>query len=811
MKHWNSLTDKDKETRFTYQYHLEETLSDQSLNKYWRGYDNCKTECAAEQDLIQDFIHQCTQSFDIVKDEISKDGRMREWAPALFLIPSDILAAIVISQLVEDLVDGRDIRKKLYSNGVDNFYSVAYRIGKEAKLIASFKQAKLDNSDDYKYVNKYTKRWDKKRCLRFAKRCESIQSWSKKQTLYLGTCLLNVAKAHKVVSVEKKNYKQNGKTRSYNEVSIDPNIMLELIRKHDYYQFLRMLYRPMLVPPIPHTEELPGGCLILDRRKPTVGGISKASDMSLEALNYLQTTEWAINTKVLKVMETIYNRNSIECNMPAYNFEEFTFLRPYPEQGTGEERLAWKKEKEEQYSKWYKEVQKRAQMEIRLSLANKLADTNFFYHAWTYDFRGRGYTVTEMLSPQSGDFDKGLIHFAEKVKVTKEGMYWLMVHVANCFDGVDFGLGAANDKASFDERVIWVKNNLQSLRQIASDPYTHTDWMDNKTTKKNTSFQRLAAAFDLDTALQTGYSQLPVQLDGSCNGSQHWSAIMRDEDLALKVNVAPTEKPGDLYQFVADTATSICSLFKNKWHEIFYEHWNKRIPRKVVKRSTMCDAYGITDHGIRRYCREEGHLNWVEDPSDKTQAVNELSLVIRNSLDGALQSANSGKEYLQQLTELCVSHGKHASWTTPTGFKVINRYTLERVKVLDTHMYRNSRLQLSIVEDTKNPSMTLAVQAISPNYIHSIDAAHMVFVVLRLFRENVPSCSIIHDSYGCHCSYVPVMRKALTETFYEIHKEQLLSKFKQDIEDVVGPFYRPLPEQGNFDIETVRDSEYLFG
>ena len=811
MDHWYSLDEEARKKRYTYQHHIEEALTEQSLNKYWKGYDHSKTECVAEQDLIQEFIRQCTKSFDIVKDEINKDGRMREWAPALFLVPSDVLAAIVISQLVEDLVDSRDIRKKIYANGVDNFYSVAYRIGKETKLIASFKYAKLNNKEEYQYVNKYIKRWDRKRFLRFTKRCEALQTWTKKQTLYLGTCLLNVAKAHGIVNVETKQYKEAGKPRSYNEISMDPNIMLELIRRHEYYQFLRLLYRPMLVPPVPHTEDIPGGCLMLDRRKPTVGGISKASKECLDAVNTLQCTEWSINTRVLEVMESIYKRNSTECNMPAYNFEEFTFLRPYPETGTTEEKVAWKKDKEDQYAKWYKEVQKRAQMEIRLTLAHKLKNTGFFYHAYTMDFRGRVYTVTEMLSPQSGDFDRGLIQFASPCRVTKAGMYWLMVHVANCFDGVDFGNGEASDKASFDDRVRWVKANLDDIKAIAQDPYTNTMWMDNDTIKKNPSFQRLAAAIDLANALETGFSQIPVQLDGSCNGSQHWSAIMRDEDLAAKVNVSPTEKPGDLYQLVADTATAICEEGNTKWQEIFYEHWEQSIPRKVVKRSTMCDAYGITDHGIRRYCREEGHLEWIDDGSQKTQAVNELATVIRQALDGALQTANAGKIFLQDLTELCVAHGKHASWVTPTGFRVVNRYTLDKVKVLDTHLYRNSRLQLSIVEDTKDPALNLAVQAVPPNYIHSIDAAHMIKTINRMEEDGVPSYSMIHDSFGCHCSYVPFMREALTETFYEIHKEPLLEKFKQDIEDVVGPFTRELPTKGSFDIELVRDSEYLFG
>lgn len=811
MEYWNALDEEAKKRRYTYQHHIEETLTEQSLNKYWKGYSNCKTECAAEQDLIQDFIRQCTQSFDIVKDEIDKDGRMREWAPALFLIPSDVLAAIVISQLVEDLVDSRDIRKKIYSNGVDNFYSVAYRIGKEAKLIASFKYAKLNNKEEYDYLNKYIKRWDRKRFLRFTKRCDALQTWTKKQTLYLGTCLLNVAKAHKVVTVEKKQYREAGKTRSFNEVSMDPNIMLELIRRHEYYQFLRLLYRPMLVPPVPHTEDIPGGCLMLDRRKPTVGGISKASQECLDATNTLQCTEWSVNREVLEVMETIYKRNSTECNMPAYNFEDFTFLRPYPEEGTTEEKVAWKKDKEDQYAKWYKEVQKRAQMEIRLNLAKRFSNTEFFYHAYTMDFRGRVYTTTEMLSPQSGDFDRGLIQFASACKVTKEGMYWLMVHVANCFDGVDFGSGPASDKVSFDDRVLWVKAHIKNFQAIAEDPYTNTLWMDNETTKKNPSFQRLAACFDLVQALSTGYSNIPVQLDGSCNGSQHWAAIMRDEDLATKVNVAPTEKPGDLYQLVADVATNLCKEAKTKWQEIFYEHWEQSIPRKVVKRSTMCDAYGITDHGIRRYCREEGHLEWVIEGTDKTQAVNELAAVIREALNGALQSANTGKIFLQDLTEICVAHGKHASWITPTGFRVVNRYTLDKVKVLDTHLYRNSRLQLSMVEDTKDPALNLAIQAIPPNYIHSIDAAHLMKTINSMSHKGVPSFSMIHDSSGCHCSFVPVMRKALTETFYEIHKQPLLEKFKEDIEDVVGPIGRNLPKKGDFFIERVREAEYLFG
>ena len=312
-------------------------------------------------------------------------------------------------------------------------------------------------------------------------------------------------------------------------------------------------------------------------------------------------------------------------------------------------------------------------------------------------------------------------------------MYWLMVHVANCCDGMEIDGDAASDKDSFDDRVRWVKRQEKTLRKISEDPYTNNLWMDNKTTKKNPSFQRLAAIMDFVNALDTGYSSIPVQLDGSCNGSQHWSAIMRDPKIAELVNVSPTDKPGDLYQYVADIGTELYRTGDSQWSQIFYEHWEERILTKVFKRSTMCDAYGITDHGIRRYSREEGHLDWVERGTQKQQAVNELAVVIRSALDGALESSNDGKRYLQTLTEDASNYGKYVTWETPTGFIAANRYMDAETATNRAQFYRKDRLVIKMNVDTRDINTAFAVQAIPPNFIHSIDAAHMMLVIGGMF------------------------------------------------------------------------------
>ena len=47
-------------------------------------------------------------------------------------------------------------------------------------------------------------------------------------------------------------------------------------------------------------------------------------------------------------------------------------------------------------------------------------------------------------------------------------------------------------------------------------------------------------------------SHLEAYVDGSNNGSQHLSALTRDEITAPHVNLVPLELPADLYKYVGD-------------------------------------------------------------------------------------------------------------------------------------------------------------------------------------------------------------------------------------------------------------------
>jgi hypothetical protein len=68
-----------------------------------------------------------------------------------------------------------------------------------------------------------------------------------------------------------------------------------------------------------------------------------------------------------------------------------------------------------------------------------------------------------------------------------------------------------------------------------------------------------------------------------------------------------------------------------------------------------------------------------------------------------------------------------------------------------------------------------------PNFIHSLDGAILDKVAAKLKEQGVPAIQTIHDSYGTHAKYVPMLRKAITETLQELYDADVLKKFYEEV------------------------------
>jgi DNA-directed RNA polymerase len=304
-------------------------------------------------------------------------------------------------------------------------------------------------------------------------------------------------------------------------------------------------------------------------------------------------------------------------------------------------------------------------------------------------------------------------------------------------------------------------------------------------------------------------TQLPIQMDGANNGGQHWAAIMRNRKLAVLTNLVKTEKPQDLYQFVADAATDyMVANPDNRWYPAFLEYWNNKLPRNVTKRPTMCDAYGLTFYGMQKYVKQEGHVDWVSK-EQRGGAVVELSRAIQAGLGETMESPNRGKEWLREVADILNAMNKPFVWTTPSGFEVHHVYNQVLERVSYAELFNRQQLVFSTVtEDLDGKAQYLAI---SPNYIHSLDAAHMFMSISGMLDEGITAFSFVHDSYGTYAPDVPKMHKILREEFIKIHQENQLEKLKKEIEERYGIYLPEIPARENeFEIKEVLDSEYFF-
>lgn len=188
-----------------------------------------------------------------------------------------------------------------------------------------------------------------------------------------------------------------------------------------------------------------------------------------------------------------------------------------------------------------------------------------FYHLYYLDFRGRKYPATAYLHEQGSDLSKGMLLLDHGKPLTEQGFFWLMITIASNWAG-DAGRedGYKTDKIPLNDRVYWSLDNEEILLSYAENPKVNQGWM-----QADKPWQFIAACFELkqlrvwqglmESEILTGETNEYAYvthfvgfIDGSNNGSQHLSALTKDEVTAPHVNLVPLDLPGDLYKYVGD-------------------------------------------------------------------------------------------------------------------------------------------------------------------------------------------------------------------------------------------------------------------
>lgn len=548
-----------------------------------------------------------------------------------------------------------------------------------------------------------------------------------------------------------------------------------------------------------------------------------------QAVNHIQDTPWRINKNLYNLLKEIKEKGlSIGKLPPMEPLEEP--ISPVPDKDATEwlanpenkERfIHFKREKDRIKTYNVRTQSKRIAVSKVLYLANKFLEEPEIYFPHQLDFRGRAYPISMFLNPQGVEYARALLEFSDGKRMgdSPNSGKWLAIHTANVY---------GMDKLSITEREQWTKDNSDIICEVAKDPWSSVSFWE--AADKPMLF--MAAAFEWASYMEKGdnhITHLPVSVDGTCNGLQIFSLLLRDEVGGYATNLIPSDEPQDIYNIVAEKTKEVLEketsnepLHKKKFpmplKDVAKKWLEIGINRKITKRPVMVVPYSGTLYACRQYV--EDYLTELEDDnkhqpfgSDKFHPSQYLAKIIWEQINTTVIKAREAMDWLQHMSRLAASENIPVVWRTPIGFEVQQKYQKPKNTRVETNI-GGKITKLSFAEETHVLNRRRQATGVAPNYIHSMDSASMMLTVNKCYSKGIKDFCMIHDSYGTHATNVEDLSISLREVFVEIFEENWLEKFRDDICQLLSEKnkkkVKPIPEFGKLQINEILKSKYFF-
>lgn len=557
----------------------------------------------------------------------------------------------------------------------------------------------------------------------------------------------------------------------------------------------------------------------------------KTMQPALDALNAAQEVAYRINEPILEVVKWCYSEGIKVPGLPPR--DNLPLPEATPEIEADEKKLKAHRKARGDIRKLNRSfLGERLGYDQDIATAEHLAGAPFWTHL-NFDYRGRVYGVPRF-NFQRQDYVRAMFEFDQGEVLTEDGLYWLKVHVANCGD---FG---KISKRPFDERVTWADENWLKLMGYAMDPEAYLEW-----TKADKPFLFLAGCMALRDAHKGRPVHAPVSFDGTCSGLQHLAAMTRCPDTARLVNLTDAGLPQDVYQVVADKARVVVErdTADEKLGEVARACLAYGIDRKLVKRNVMTFSYSSKAFGMSEQHMEdtmvplqyevlsgkrEAHPFEVQADTFKLKtgafvtlpghtASRYLSKVVYNAIKETVERPAEAMAFLQGIARTMSHEGKPVVWHTPLGFPVVMRYANTETKQIKLTLHDKGvpiNVKPRIAVELAGIDKRRATSAIAPSFVHSLDACHLMTVILDANTAGISSVALVHDSFGCLPNAASRYRDIIREAFYQMYERNdvLFDILRESAANLDTSWHRlpDLPPKGDYEMSEVLQAPYSF-
>ena len=416
------------------------------------------------------------------------------------------------------------------------------------------------------------------------------------------------------------------------------NIFDDLDSVYDYFNIAR--FNPMHCPPENRTKDLNQGGYLTEhaqKKAPLISNNSvqnnfgikrfEPSQEAIDSINILQKTPWKINFKVARAIINLLK-------LRVEQFEQSLKIR-FTQSGPVIDYIHPEGKFLEydggQLEEWMEN--------LYLAISKSLDDdqSRIFWHSWQFDWRGRMYPSSNLLSPQGDDVSRGMLLFGKGLPLTPDvGLKYFSRAVGRAYAGrplhgsdftdQDFKIWSEIQellKTKSWEDIDLAFNDLGKLellnkvsRMVRDDPEgTFEIWgAGDVFGKKREGFQRLNLTIgyadcidEIKSGNPTPVVSVPYVVDASSNIYQHSAVLTADANMARSVNVISNADgvPSDVYQEVANKVKSIIQQkkpfstdFDGLTREDIEQIENFCALRNTAKLPVMTIGYGAKDRSI---------------------------------------------------------------------------------------------------------------------------------------------------------------------------------------------------------------------
>lgn len=640
----------------------------------------------------------------------------------------------------------------------------------------------------------------------------------------VGLYLLGMIEALGIVEIEAP-YISKGKVAS-RAVTVHPDIMARINQIKSYLAITMPCYGPCVEAPLDWTTPYDGGFhgVRLRRANPyLVHHRMSRSDyyrnaqmpVVLKAVNTLQRTAWAVNSEVLDIVLEVGKHFSVGDSIMSLKDDPKPQMPDFVKANEGTPTEEWPEWQQIDFKSWKRRMAdwhtRRKTSAISFQrFYSATRDAEFFrkypaiYFVYFADSRGRLYPMTYGMNPQGSDLQKGLLRFSNGLPLTNaSSVMWFCVQGAN-----KWGF----DKATLEDRQQWVMDREDLILSFASDPISNKGW-----TEAGDPVQFLAWCLEFSRWRQspgTFVSHLPISMDGSCNGLQNLSAMLRDEVGGRATNLTDNVVMEDIYRRVAE-ATAIrlqAARYDDPEKESLRQRWlGHGINRSIVKRSVMTTPYGVTKRAAQDYIVKDYLRTGVATEFDKTEYGKASVLLMEHVWPAIGDVVVKGREAMDWL-KACASRilpslnydGDLAiTWTSPSGFPACQSYFETKIHRVNTKLHGDMKIR--VLSETDHPDRNRHLNGMAPNFVHSMDAAHLHLTTAAV-GDVIDAVAMIHDDYGTHAANSQFLYETIREQFVRMYEEHdPVAELHALYPDLPAP-----PSKGGLEIREVLKSRFFF-